>query len=288
MSIVDWEIARRYSPEFVRAAQVPKDIPDGFVSTITPCLGQEVHALESTSAHADVPVFQQQNALSLPMVMVHGAVATRRYLMPTAKLLAKYGRVFVPEMPGHGASSRPHHALCVETEAEILYHWLRLNGLKKAHIFANSYGCQVATQLVVQHPEVVDKLILTGPTCDPRARSYVKQAFRLYVDGFSEPKGGKSQLMDDLHDMSLKIAYETVGCMINDDIRTRLSDVQCPTLVVRGGKDTLSPRDWAMEVARRIPTAKYAEIPFGPHCVNYATPIELTEMIISFIKHPQV
>ena len=39
-----------------------------------------------------------------------------------------------------------------------------------------------------KYPEIVNTLTLTGPTCDPSARNFVQQAYRLYIDGFGEPE----------------------------------------------------------------------------------------------------
>jgi 2-hydroxy-6-oxonona-2,4-dienedioate hydrolase len=260
----------------------PADIPAGFISTLTAVLGHQVHALVSGSQRGKPGQDQAQRQI----VMIHGALASRRYLLPTAKLLADNFQVFVPEMPGHGASSRPRHALSVEDQAEVLFEWFRLNGLTQTHIFANSYGCQVVAQLTATHPEIVQRLILTGPTADPTARSIPKQMYRLYIDGFAEPSGGKAQLFADLRDMGIPIAFQTVQRMLEDDIRPRLSQIKCQTLVLRGGKDTLAPQLWTEEVARRISNSRFCVIPGAPHCVNYATPSQLTSIVMNFINEP--
>ena len=153
--------------------------PEGFVSTMTPILGYDIHALEGGKG------------LPQQMVMIHGGWASRRYLVPTAILLAKSMQVLVPEMPGHGSSSKPKHALTVQQQAHVLFTWFRLKGLKDAHIFGNSYGCQVAAQLVADHPELAATLTLTDPTVDPKAQTMIQTAYRLYMDGFSEPQNSK-------------------------------------------------------------------------------------------------
>ncbi len=254
------------------AVQTTKN-PDGFVNTIIPALGYQVHTLEGGSEFSDPP-----------MVMIHGALASRRYLLPTASLLSQSMRVFVPEMPGHGSSSKPRHALSVQEQADVLFEWFRLKELTEAHIFANSYGCQVVAQLVAVHPEIASSLILTDPTVDPKARTLVQEAYRLYIDGFSEPKGSQSQLFADLSDMGIVLAFETVQKMIQDDIRPKLAKIKCRTLVLRGEKDPIAPQRWTEEVARRIPNARLCVIPNAPHCVNYATPVQLTSIILEFIN----
>jgi len=263
----------------------PRLIHEGFASTFTTVLGHEVHALVSASEGLK-PKQSDNQEVPRQIVMIHGALASRRYLLPTAKLLAKSVQVFVPEMPGHGASSKPRHALSVEEQAEVLFEWFRLNGLTRTHMFANSYGCQVAAQLTANHPEIVRRLILTGPTIDPAARSFPQQAYRLYIDGFAEPSGGRAQLFADLSDMGVVIAFETVQRMIDDDIRPKLAKINCRALVLRGGKDPIAPQLWTEEVARRISNARFCVIPDAPHCVNYATPSQLTAIVMEFLDEP--
>jgi len=144
---------------------------------------------------------------------------------------------------------------------------------------ANSYGCQVAAQLIA---ELACNLILTDPTVDPKARTMVQEAYRLYMDGFDD--GSKGQLMADLCDMVPFIAFETVQKMIADDIRPKLAKIKCRTLVVRGEEDPIAPELWTEEVASRIPHAKIFVIPNAPHCVNYATPYQLTNIMLDFIN----
>ncbi len=206
-------------------------IPDGFVSTFTPTLAHEIHAIEGGSKNSTQQI-----------VMIHGALASRRYLVPTAILLAKSMRVFVPEMPGHGSSSKPPHALSVEQQADVLYEWFRLKELSKTNVFANSYGCQVAAQLVAKYPEIARNLILTDPTVDPKARSRIQELYRLYLDGFVEPKGAKGQFIADLCDMGIVLSLETGKRMIENDIRPNLAKIKCQTLVVRGEKISHRPR----------------------------------------------
>ncbi len=251
------------------------EIPAGVVSAITPVLAHRIHELESVG-----------ETFSQKIVMIHGALASRRYLLPTAKLLAGSMKVFVPEMAGHGASSKPPHALSVQEQADVLFEWFRRKGLEKTHIFANSYGCQVVAQLLADHHELAMSLILTDPTGDPTAQSMLEEAYRFYINGFNEPKGAQGQLLADLTDMGVPLAFETVQQMLADDIRPKLAKITCRTLVVRGEKDPLSPQIWVEEVARRIPNARVEVIADAPHCVNYATPSQLTSIILEFMNEP--
>ncbi len=283
------QFGHQYAKEWQRRAFKPQTAPAGFVCTITPVGGHEVHALIGGSDlipgnwHGQI---HNRRQTQTQIVMIHGALASRRYLLPTAKLLAKYVRVLVPEMPGHGASSKPRHALSVAEQAQVLFEWFCLNRLGRAHIFANSYGCQVAAQLTASHPQIVDRLILSGPTVDPQAPTLLEQAYRLFIDGFFEPSGAQAQLYADLSDMSIPLAFETAKQMIADDIRPKLAQISCRTLVLRGENDPIAPQLWTEEVAARINDARFGVIPKAPHCVNYAAPEQLARILMKFINEP--
>lgn len=257
-----------------RSASKPDVLPDGFDSSFTPVRGHEVHALVSKKA------FEQSRQ---QIILMHGATASRRYLVPTALLLAQHLEVFVPEMPGHGASSKPAHALKVEEQADIIYEWTQLNNLKAPNVFANSYGCQIAAAMTAKYPDVAKKLILTGPTCDPAAATVWQQFLRLHEDGKHEPPGSQMQLFADLADMGWTITFETVHEMVDNDIQQVLSQISCPTLVMRGEFDTIAPEVWTQRVASEIPNAIFKMIPGGSHSVNFANPAILTKMILEFL-----
>ncbi|HEY9759997.1 MAG TPA: alpha/beta hydrolase [Oculatellaceae cyanobacterium] len=250
----------------------PDTIPAGFVSEFTRVNQHDVHSI-SGGTDSDKP----------PVLLLHGALASRRYLLPTARILSKYRRVFVPEMPGHGASSNPEHALSVPEQANVIALWCRKNTIKRFDLFANSYGCQVAAQLTKDHPELINSLTLSGPTCDPSAPTLLGQAYRLYQDGKFEPPGAQHQLFEDLYDLTLPLALETCRHMLADDITNKLPFIGCSTLVVRGANDPISTQPWNEHIAEKLAKSKLAVIDEAPHCVNYAAAEKLTELLMGFL-----
>jgi pimeloyl-ACP methyl ester carboxylesterase len=49
--------------------------------------------------------------------------------------------------------------------------WLEAADLPSVAVLGNSFGCQVAVELAVRHPDRVAGLVLVGPTMDPSART---------------------------------------------------------------------------------------------------------------------
>src|SRR4051812_3167285 len=98
------------------------------------------------------------------VVMVHGLIVSSRYMIPTAKRLAAFCRVYVPDLPGYGHSDEPPCFLDVPGLADALARWMDAVGLPRAVLLGNSFGCQIVVDFAARYPERVDRAILVGPT----------------------------------------------------------------------------------------------------------------------------
>jgi pimeloyl-ACP methyl ester carboxylesterase len=94
---------------------------------------------------------------------------SHRYLMPLAASLADHHPVHAIDLPGFGLSSDPGRVFDVTEHADHLAAWLEASGLPPVAVLGNSFGCQVAVELAVRHPDRVGVPILIGPTMDPSA-----------------------------------------------------------------------------------------------------------------------
>jgi pimeloyl-ACP methyl ester carboxylesterase len=108
-----------------------------------------------------------------PVVLVHGLLVSSRYLLPTAHALAPRWRVHAPDLPGYAKSGRPPRALDVPGLSDTLAGYLDVVTIPRAAVVASSFGCQVATDFAVRHPQRVERLVLLGPTVDPGSRPAV-------------------------------------------------------------------------------------------------------------------
>ena len=168
------------------------------------------------------------------VVLVHGLVASSRYMVPTAELLAAHYRVYAPDLPGFGKSDKPPRVLNVAELSDFLAAWMGMTGLKSAALVGNSFGCQIIVKLALRHPERVEKAVLQGPTVDPPGRTALRQIGRLLLDGVREPPSLLPiELLDYLH-AGFRRPVRTFRYMLEDRIEERLPQMHVPTLVVRG------------------------------------------------------
>jgi pimeloyl-ACP methyl ester carboxylesterase len=217
------------------------------------------------------------------VVLVHGQVISSLYMVPTARRLARDFAVLAPDLPGFGLSDKPREVLSIPGLADALAAWMEASGLDSAALVANSLGCQVVADLAARRPELVEALVLAGPTMDWEGRTPWAQVGRWVRDWSGERP---SLALAHLRDFALagpRRSLRTFRYALADRIEDKLPRVDAPTLVVRGERDPIVPQRWAEQVTGLLPRGRLVVIPGGPHCVNYSTPGAFARVVRAFL-----
>jgi pimeloyl-ACP methyl ester carboxylesterase len=244
----------------------------GFQSRWQRVRGVEIHDRASLASPA----------IPLPVVMVHGLAVSHRYLMPLAAKLAGQHRVHVVDLPGFGLSGEPGRVLDVAEHAGHLAAWLEIAGLPRVVVLGNSFGCQVAVELAVRHPQRVGGLVLVGPTIDPTARTAIRQILRWLRDTAREDPLQLPILLRDVRDAGPHRVAGTLAHALRDPIEEKLPLVSVPVLVTRGSSEPIVPAAWAQAATRLLPSGELAVMP-GPHNANYGAAGHLAERVLAFL-----
>lgn len=222
-----------------------------------------------------------------PVALVHGLGVSSRYMIPTAVRLSAYAPVYAPDLPGFGASSHPQRALGVVELAGVLTRWMYAMRLERAVLLGNSMGCQVIAHVAVERPELVERAILVGPTMDPGAGAWA-QVGRLIADGFREPLRYLPLLLGDYLRAGPRRVLATFRNALRDETFATYARMSAPTLVVRGGRDPIAPRDWAQRLTASLPRGQLAVIPGAGHAANFNAPDALVAVTRAFLEHSEV
>jgi pimeloyl-ACP methyl ester carboxylesterase len=126
--------------------------------------------------------------------------------------------------------------------------------------------------------------VLLGPTVDPDARSALAQSWRLLLDTLREPPATNALIARDYARMGPVRYLRTTRHMLADRIEDDIRGCPIPGLVVRGARDPIARREWAGNLARRAPDARFLEIPGAPHNVQHTDPQELTAACAPFLE----
>lgn len=98
-----------------------------------------------------------------PIVLLHGLSDSHRTWGMVAPTLARGHRVLMPDLPGHGLSSRPDASYTVAWHAHVMTTWLDALGLDQVDVVGHSFGGGVAQWLLVEQRARVRRLALVAP-----------------------------------------------------------------------------------------------------------------------------
>jgi len=220
-----------------------------------------------------------------PVVLIHGFGVSSSYFLPTAERLGRYLNVYAPDLPGHGKTAPPRKPLDVSELAEALIAWMDASGIECASLVGNSMGCQVAVEAALRHPSRIDRMVLIGPTTDPRGRSVSQLMMRFLIGGLFEQPSLNWLLVKDYARMRSRLIKE-FNVMRADEVEVKLPHVDVPTMLVRGENDPIVPQRWLDEAARLVGAKRVAVIPHMGHALNYSAADELVATLLPFLAAP--
>jgi 2-hydroxy-6-oxonona-2,4-dienedioate hydrolase len=259
---------------------------EGKISRPTGRLCSRWVGIEGLQVHTRVSVDPVPSG-ALPLVLVHGIGVASRFMVPVAELLAPYHRVYAPDLPGFGKSEKPDHVLSLVELTDALAGWTRAAGLDSAAFLGNSFGCQIVADLALRYPELVERVVLQGPTMDPRARTAWQQVARWLRNSRQEPLSHGLISAREYPRCGLRRLIKTFRYALEDRIEEKLPRLRVPALVVRGSRDPIVPQRWAEEATRLLPMGRLAVIQGAPHTVVYDAPLDLARVVLPFLSSDQ-
>lgn len=198
-------------------------------------------------------------------VLVHGLGMAHQYWDAVADVLEPTGTVYALDLPGFGDAPEPREPLSMPDAGELLAELLVAEGIERPVLVGHSTGAQVVVETAARHPGLVDRLVLIGPSVNPRERTLALQSMRFLQDiALVHPKALGLGL----------VSYAKAGPrwftanlrpMLEHRIELVLPEITAETLVIRGEHDRVVPRYWAEEVAALVPQGRYAEVPGRGH-----------------------
>lgn len=119
---------------------------------------------------AGVSLAGEQAGEGIPVVLLHGLTATRRYVVMGSRALQRSGhRVIAYDARGHGASTPAPDAAAYGYELLVadLQAALDALGIERAVLAGASMGAHTALRLALSHPQRVAALALITPSFQP-------------------------------------------------------------------------------------------------------------------------
>jgi pimeloyl-ACP methyl ester carboxylesterase len=95
-----------------------------------------------------------------PVILLHGGFGSLEMFGPNIDLLAKGHRVIGVDLQSHGRSPAADRPMTFESMADDIAAFIKELDLGKGAVLGFSLGGGVALRLGIQHPEVVERLVL--------------------------------------------------------------------------------------------------------------------------------
>lgn len=110
-----------------------------------------------------------------PMILIHGFATSNLVWSKVFLEFAAGGfRVIAPDLLGYGYSDKPRHLdYTIARQAEMVFDFMKELGLERAVLVGSSYGAAVSATVALDHPGMVEKLILVGAVNNNRPTRYL-------------------------------------------------------------------------------------------------------------------
>jgi pimeloyl-ACP methyl ester carboxylesterase len=219
-----------------------------------------------------VRIYYESHGTGDPLVLIGGLGLAVAEMRPLINALAAAGyRVIAADNRGAGRSAKPPGPYTIGQMAGDVAGLLTRIGVERAHVLGISMGGRVALALALDHPKLVDHLVLTstgpraahpvphpppGPPAPPRrwrVRAGLAVSRLPVLRGKNPPPSP-----------ALRAQFQASSSF---DATARLAEITQPTLIVHGRADRIIPVALARETHDAIPGSRLALL-HGGHLIS--------------------
>ncbi|OBG74367.1 2-hydroxy-6-ketonona-2,4-dienedioic acid hydrolase [Mycobacterium sp. E2462] len=244
------------------------------------------------------------------LVLLHGSGGHAEAYVRNLAAHAEHFWTWSIDMLGHGYTGKPGHPLEVRHYVEHLMAVLRAIGVDRASISGESLGGWVAARAAIDHPDVVDKLVLNtagGSQADP---AVMQRIITLSMAAAEDPAwdtvqarikwlmADKSKGYDDLVASRQRVyrqpgfvdAMRDIMALQDPQIRARnllgpaeYGSITAPTLVLWTSDDPTADVTEGRRIASMIPGARFEVMPGCGHWPQYEDAKTFNRLHLDFL-----
>lgn len=232
------------------------------------------------------------------VILLHGLGATKETWLPSVGALSAKYHVYAIDQLGFGHSAKPTAEYKIGTWVDFLQGFLAAQKLEKATLVGNSLGGWIALDFTLQHPEMVDKLVLVdsagltwrqggkmidlNPATIAATRTLLESLFydkKMVTDQFVMQAFTNHMRNSDGYTIQRTMAGLAQASFDDDKLKT----MRTPTLVVWGREDELLAVESAERFHVGIPGARLVVFDHCGHVPQIEKPEEFNRAVLDFL-----
>lgn len=238
------------------------------------------------------------------LVLLHGGAVDNRAWDGQFSVFAAHYKVIRYDLRGSGKSASPEEPF---SNSEDLFALLRFLKVDRACLIGISRGGGIAFDFALEHPDMVEALVLVSANLSNTPDAYNKMFDRATEAGKAHGAAAAAQVWgnDPYQGPQREAARPRVLQIIEDNIARfrhfdgsvavqqlqssdvprskRLTEIHAPTLVIAGAHDDVDARTNYDQWAKGIPNARKIVFPDAAHLVNIDQPKEFNQAILEFL-----
>ncbi len=259
--------------------------------------------LEKISANG-ISLAVQRSGSGYPLILIHGLASSMSLWAGLDQSQFPAVEIISYDLRGHGASERPTGAHTLAKHVADLKGLLAALGIQRAVFAGLSLGGMIAMELAASTPTMVAALALVDTTA-----SFPQETRNLFFELASSASfNGMAAIADKLLQLSFTQQFMDAnpkmtttirkGMLASDaasiaaacrmvakiDLQTRLSAIHCPTVVMVGAQDQLTPPSLSEALAAGISDATLHVIADSGHAAPVEQPAAVTTILANLLK----
>jgi len=227
----------------------------------------------------DIDVYYETRGEGSPLLLIAGLGSGLDLFARSIPVFSKDRKVMAFDNRGAGRSDKPDIPYTIEMMADDAAGLMRALRVEQTDVLGVSMGGRIAMELAIRYPETVRGLILVSTTA--RVTKETRSSFGLRFGKLTKritgsgPFGGSAQpYRAFLHQLEASTKF---------DCTDRLGGITAPTLIMRGDRDTLAPKDLVEEVHSGIKGSRLIEFK-GGHIFFLWKNKEFTDAASDFLR----
>lgn len=222
---------------------------------------------------------------------------------PQIELLSRKLRIIRYDCRGHGASDVPPGPYSIDELGHDLLALLDTLHIERAHICGLSLGGMIAQWFVATYPH----RIIGAVFANTAARIGTEESWNARIDAvrlggmeaihdtvlarflsewFRQRHPGETQQIGEMLVATSPIGYMGACAALRDaDLRSRVSTIHVPSLILAGELDEATPPSQARELHAAIAESELVVFSEVAHLSNVEKPEEFSQSVLDFVDH---